>query len=77
MKNCVGILFVCYDATDLRIVNENQVWEKIIHDRDCKLHECSILKVIFVNRNRFIILKFLEVAIEKYKKRELIVLPEP
>ena len=42
-----------------------------------KLHECSILKVIFVNRNRFIILKFLEVAIEKYKKRELIVLPEP
>ena len=36
MKNCVGILFVCYDATELRIANENQVWEKIIHDRDCK-----------------------------------------
>ena len=40
-----------------------------------KLHECSFLKVTFVNRNRCVILQFSEAAIKKYKKRELIVLP--
>ena len=42
--------FFC--ATVLRIANENEVWEKIIHDKDFKTTRVFIhTQVILVNRN--------------------------
>ena len=42
-------------ATVVRMADENQVWEKIIHGKDCKAKRL-LIQVVFVNINRCVIL---------------------
>ena len=47
---CFCLFFFYFCATVLSIANENQVWEKIIHDKNCKTTRVFIPESFFLNR---------------------------